>query len=252
MATTEFDEKPRVITPRNSRRNEIVAILLLAVGLLLTLCLVSAAFYPGDPSWNSAGQAETRNWAGAIGANVAAGLLQSIGLAAYLLPLLLLAAAWRRFKTRSFRAPFYRLLGLVILTLAAAALLSISNLRPLFRFQCSAGRIGGNADLARVGKRPQHRRRDGSADRTRRHRSAAGDELLLYRPLRKTCQPLRGAVCLNWKLTQRGFAPGERPVASVRASAKRQRALLKAEVGGPRCAEGHARVESGKNGLLNS
>ena len=56
MATTEFEEKPRVITPRNSRRNEIVAILLFAVGLLLTLCLVSAAFYPSDPSWNSAGQ----------------------------------------------------------------------------------------------------------------------------------------------------------------------------------------------------
>ena len=72
---TEFEEKPRIITPRNSRRNEILAILLLAVGLLLTLCLVSAAFYPNDPSWNSAGQTETRNWAGAIGANVAALLI---------------------------------------------------------------------------------------------------------------------------------------------------------------------------------
>ncbi|MGH9932749.1 MAG: DNA translocase FtsK 4TM domain-containing protein, partial [Pyrinomonadaceae bacterium] len=106
MATTEFEEKkPRVITPRNSRRNEIVAILLLAVSLLLTLCLVSAAFYPNDPSWNSAGQTETHNWAGAIGANVAAFLFQTIGLAAFLLPFLLLAAAWRRFKTLSFRAP---------------------------------------------------------------------------------------------------------------------------------------------------
>src|ERR671913_2517118 len=112
MATTEFEDKPRVITPRNSRLNEILAILLLAVGLLLALCLVSAAFYPNDPSWNSAGQTETRNWAGAVGANVAAFLFQSIGLAAYLLPCLLLAAAWRRFKTRSFRAPFSRLLGI--------------------------------------------------------------------------------------------------------------------------------------------
>ncbi len=107
------------------------------------LCLVSAAFYPSDPSWNSAGQAETRNWAGAIGANVAALLFQSIGLAAYLLPCLLLAAAWRRFKTRSFRAPFYRLLGLVILTLAASALLSISNLRPLFDSSMQPGGLVG-------------------------------------------------------------------------------------------------------------
>ncbi len=144
MATTEFEEKPpRIITPRNSRRNEIVAILLLAVGLLLSLCLISAAFYPGDPSWNSAGQNETRNWTGAIGANVAAFLFQFVGLAAYLLPCLLLAAAWRRFKTRTFRAPIYRLFGLIILTLAAAALLSIANLQPIFDSSVQPGGMVG-------------------------------------------------------------------------------------------------------------
>jgi DNA segregation ATPase FtsK/SpoIIIE-like protein len=143
MATTEFEEKPRIITPRNSRRNEIVAILLLAVGLLLTLCLVSAAFYPSDPSWNSVGQAETHNWAGTIGAYVSAALFQSIGIAAYLLPFLLLAAAWRRFKTRSFRAPLSRLLGLILLTLAAAALLSISNIHPIFDSTVQPGGMVG-------------------------------------------------------------------------------------------------------------
>ena len=143
MATTEFEDKPRVITPRNSRLNEIVAISLLAVGLLLTLCLVSAAFYPNDPSWNSAGQAETRNWAGAIGANVAAFLFQSIGLAAYLLPVLLFGAAWRRFRARSIRAPLSRLLGLVVLTLATAALLSISGIQPIFDGSVQPGGLIG-------------------------------------------------------------------------------------------------------------
>ena len=143
MATTEFEEQSRIITPRNSRRNEILAILLLAVGLLLALCLVSAAFYPNDPSWNSIGQTETHNWAGAIGANVAALLFQSIGLAAYLLPLLFLAAAWRRFKTLSFRAPFSRLLGVVLLTLAAASLLSISDIQPIFDSSVQPGGLVG-------------------------------------------------------------------------------------------------------------
>jgi DNA segregation ATPase FtsK/SpoIIIE, S-DNA-T family len=143
MATTEFEEKPRVITPRNSRWNEIVAIALFALGLLLSLCLVSAAFYPSDPSWNSVGQTETHNWAGAIGAYVSAALFQSIGLAAYLLPCLLLAAAWRRFRTRSFRAPWLRLLGLILLTLAAAALLSISNIRPIFDASVQPGGLAG-------------------------------------------------------------------------------------------------------------
>jgi len=93
MATTQIEEKPRILTPRVGRRSEILAILLLAVGLLLALCLISAAFYPNDPSWNSVGQSETHNWAGTIGANVAATVFQFIGLAGYLLPLLLFAAA---------------------------------------------------------------------------------------------------------------------------------------------------------------
>src|ERR1700730_10651837 len=120
MATTQIETKPRVITPRASRRNEILAILLLAVGLLLLLCLISAAFYPNDPSWNSAGQTETHNWAGAIGASVAGALFQSIGLAAYLLPVLFLGASWRRFRSRSIQAPVFRLLGLITLVLAAS------------------------------------------------------------------------------------------------------------------------------------
>src|SRR5918911_1867189 len=99
--TTQIEEKPRVIIPRASRGNEILAILFIALGLLLALCLVSAAFYPNDPSWNSAGATQTQNWAGSIGANVAATGFQFIGLAAYLLPLLLFAAAWRRFRPSS-------------------------------------------------------------------------------------------------------------------------------------------------------
>jgi DNA segregation ATPase FtsK/SpoIIIE, S-DNA-T family len=143
MATMQIEEKVRIITPRNSRRNEIVAILLLALGLLLALSLISAAFYPNDPSWNSAGQTDTHNWAGAIGANVAAALLQSIGLAAYLLPLLLCAASWRRFRTRGVHTSLHRLLGIVILVLAASSLLSIFKLHPLFDSSVQQGGLVG-------------------------------------------------------------------------------------------------------------
>jgi DNA segregation ATPase FtsK/SpoIIIE, S-DNA-T family len=143
MATSHIEEKPRIVTPRNTRRNEIIAILLLALGLLLALCLISAAFYPNDPSWNSAGQGETHNLTGTIGANVAAALFQFVGLAAYLLPLLLFAAAWRRFRTRSIRAPLSRVMGLVVLVLAASALLSISRLHPLFDQSVPPGGLAG-------------------------------------------------------------------------------------------------------------
>ena len=143
MATTQIEEKPRLITPRIGRRNEILAILLLAVGLLLALCLVSAAFYPNDPSWNSVGLNETQNWAGSIGANVAATVFQFIGIAGYLLPLLLFAAAWRRFRTTSIQSPFTRIIGLIVLVVAAAALLSISQLRPVFDSSVRPGGLLG-------------------------------------------------------------------------------------------------------------
>jgi S-DNA-T family DNA segregation ATPase FtsK/SpoIIIE len=149
MATTQIEEKPRIITPRNTRRNEIIAILLFALGLLLALCLVSAPFYPNDPSFNLAGPSETHNLAGTIGANVATALFQFVGLAAYLLPALLFAAAWRRFRTRSMRAPLSGIVGLAMLVLAASALLAISNLHPLFDKSVPPGGMAG-ALLSRV------------------------------------------------------------------------------------------------------
>src|SRR5712691_1882998 len=132
---------------RNTRANEIVAIALIALALLVGLCL--ASYNPNDPSWNAAGEASARNWIGAVGANVAAALLQTIGLAAYLLPFLLLAAAWRRFRSRRINAPVTRLAGLILLVLASAALLTLANIRPFFDASFNAGGLAG-AVIARA------------------------------------------------------------------------------------------------------
>jgi DNA segregation ATPase FtsK/SpoIIIE, S-DNA-T family len=132
---------------RNSRVNEIVAIALVAVALLLGLCL--ASYNPNDPSWNAAGEAAARNWVGTIGANVAAALFQAIGLAAYLLPFLILAAAWRRFRSRTINAPLSRLVGLILLVLSSSALLSLTNVRPFFDASFNAGGLAG-AMIARL------------------------------------------------------------------------------------------------------
>jgi DNA segregation ATPase FtsK/SpoIIIE, S-DNA-T family len=143
MATTQTDTRARQLPlpqqqqPRNSRRNEIVAIALFALGMLLTLCLVF--FNPNDPSLNSAGQQETRNLIGPVGAYVSDVMLQSVGLASYLLPLLLLLAAWRRFRTRRIHAPVSRIIGLVTLLLAASAILALVSLPLLFDGRVSAG-----------------------------------------------------------------------------------------------------------------
>src|SRR6267142_3719467 len=131
----------------NSRLNEIVAIALIALALLLGLCL--ASYHPDDPSWNAAGETGAHNWIGAVGANVSAGLFQAIGLAAYLLPFLLLAAAWRRFRWRRINAPLSRVTGLLVLVLSASALLSLANIRPLFDASVNACGLAG-AIIARA------------------------------------------------------------------------------------------------------
>src|SRR5437870_7092487 len=126
---------------RNTRANEIIAIALIALALLLGLCL--ASYHPDDPSWNAAGETGAHNWIGAVGANVSAGLFQAIGLAGYLLPFLLLAAAWRRFRSRRINAPVSRLAGLVVLVLSSSALLSLANIRPFFDASVNAGGLAG-------------------------------------------------------------------------------------------------------------
>ena len=126
---------------RNTRVNEIIAIGLVALALLLGLCL--ASYNPNDPSWNAAGETSARNWVGVVGANVAAGLFQTIGLAGYLLPFLIIAAAWRRFRSLRINAPISRLGGLLMLVLASAALLSLANIKPFFDASFNAGGLVG-------------------------------------------------------------------------------------------------------------
>jgi S-DNA-T family DNA segregation ATPase FtsK/SpoIIIE len=134
----EVENQP---APRNTRLNEIVAIGLVALGLLLFLCLFS--YSPNDPSWNAAGESGAHNWIGTIGANVAAALFQSIGLAAYLLPFLFLAAAWRRFRSHRINAPVSRIVGLIVLVLSSSALLALAHLRPFFDASFNAGGLAG-------------------------------------------------------------------------------------------------------------
>src|SRR5947207_11667720 len=126
---------------RNTRVNEIIAIGLVALALLLGLCL--ASYNPNDSSWNAAGETGAHNWIGVVGANLAAALFQSIGLAAYLIPFLIIAGAWRRFRSRRINAPVSRLVGLIVLVLSSAALLSLANIKPFFDASFNAGGLVG-------------------------------------------------------------------------------------------------------------
>lgn len=62
-------------------------------GCALALALLS--YHPGDPSMNAATETATRNWLGTSGASMADILMQTMGLAAWILPATLLAWGWR-------------------------------------------------------------------------------------------------------------------------------------------------------------
>jgi S-DNA-T family DNA segregation ATPase FtsK/SpoIIIE len=145
MATAQIEARMKAtgggIAPRNTRRNEIIAVAMFAVSLLMTLCLVT--YNPNDPSWVATGATGARNWTGSVGANVAAALFQSFGLAAALLPILLVAASWRRFRTRRIHAPLSRVIGLAALTIASASLLALFVAEPLFDRSFNAGGFVG-------------------------------------------------------------------------------------------------------------
>ncbi|HEX6625456.1 MAG TPA: DNA translocase FtsK 4TM domain-containing protein [Pyrinomonadaceae bacterium] len=127
---------PGGVGPRRSRRGEIVTVVLVAASALLALCLVS--YSPNDASWSAAGGDGASNLIGAVGANVAAALFQSFGLAACMLPLLLAAAAWRRIN-----APLSRVAGLLTITLAAASLCALFITSPIADRSFNAGGFVG-------------------------------------------------------------------------------------------------------------
>ncbi|MBV9957347.1 MAG: DNA translocase FtsK 4TM domain-containing protein, partial [Acidobacteria bacterium] len=143
MATTQTEVRGKTVATKNTRRNEIIAIALFALSVLLTLCMIPFSYDPNDPSWNSSASGTVHNWIGIIGSNIAEFFFQLFGLAAYLLPLLLFAAAWRRFRTKHIHAPLFRVVGLVTLLLAASALLQVFGAPKPFDGKFESGGLAG-------------------------------------------------------------------------------------------------------------
>jgi len=118
-----------VATPTQNRRlNELIGLVVLVGAGLLLLAL--ASYTPSDPSLNTVGVYATgrpaHNWTGMIGAYLSDAMLQTIGIAAFFLPLVLgrLGVCWMR--SRPAGSPVAKSLGLgmwVIFGPAAIALL---------------------------------------------------------------------------------------------------------------------------------
>jgi S-DNA-T family DNA segregation ATPase FtsK/SpoIIIE len=122
---TELKEK-RIVTKTHSRSNEIIAVVLLALAILIFLCLATSS--PNDSSFNTISSQKTQNWIGPVGANFAAFLTSIIGLTAYFLPVLLILIAWRFFRFKHLPFSISRFTGYILF------IVSVSSLAKLFGF----------------------------------------------------------------------------------------------------------------------
>ena len=134
-----------ILTPGVNRRlNELVGFLLLVAALLVALSLVS--YSPLDPSLNTAGPPQVppaHNWIGVVGAHLADALLQALGYVAFLLPLLLLAAAWQWFRSQAMAAPLAKAAGVLLLLLSLTSLLGLLSDLPRVHGLMPAGGLLG-------------------------------------------------------------------------------------------------------------
>ncbi|HEX4810819.1 MAG TPA: DNA translocase FtsK [Bryobacteraceae bacterium] len=105
---------------RHLRLNEAVGFLLLLAGLAVALGL--ASFTPADPSWDTAASAvRTHNLLGAFGATASDLLLQTFGLSAYFLPVLIWILGWKWVRSSPVHNPWIRIAGSLALWFSLSA-----------------------------------------------------------------------------------------------------------------------------------
>ena len=110
---------------KNRLQREIWGVVICLLALLITLSLVS--YEPSDRSLNTpSGAINTHNWGGFIGAFLADLLLQSLGMTAYLIPVLLCLAAIRMFRTNYTGIQLTKALAYAVLLLSLGVILSVA------------------------------------------------------------------------------------------------------------------------------
>ncbi len=124
------------------RLNEAAGLVWLAAATVVTLSLVS--YNPHDPSLNTAaGSRSPQNWIGPAGALLADFLLQGFGLGAFLVPLALVALAWKWLRSKPIEAPWAKTIGALLLLSSSCTALALAPGWRLFSGAITAGGVWG-------------------------------------------------------------------------------------------------------------
>jgi S-DNA-T family DNA segregation ATPase FtsK/SpoIIIE len=118
----------RLFVPTQSKRlNELIGIVLIATAVLMLLAL--ASYSPLDRSLDTAANPPigrpAQNWIGLVGAYSADLMLQAMGVAAFLLPVMLIFLSLRWMRSRTVENPVVKAAGAVGLMAFASALLAL-------------------------------------------------------------------------------------------------------------------------------
>jgi S-DNA-T family DNA segregation ATPase FtsK/SpoIIIE len=110
-----------------SRLNEAVAVVFLAIGLFLIFSF--ASYQPFDPSWNTSTGATVKavNLTGNVGAILSDFFLQSMGVGAYALPLLMFLMGWQWVRSEAISSPTVKMIGAAVLLAATCTLLGMPS-----------------------------------------------------------------------------------------------------------------------------
>jgi len=116
--------------PGGKLLKEIIGLVLLVLGIVVTLALLS--YDAQDPSWSHAGrQVTVHNWIGPAGAKLAGELFQTFGWAALLVPLALFALAWWRVQAVQGTVASWlsglKTFGLLLLLISLTGLLAVAE-----------------------------------------------------------------------------------------------------------------------------
>src|SRR5215471_5651247 len=100
--------------------NEVLRIILVVIGLLILLSLFG--YHSTDPSIDVATGSDQHNWIGIVGAIIASVLFQFLGLAAFLLPVIVGLGGWFILKSHGLRIPLLKAICFLVLMCSVTAL----------------------------------------------------------------------------------------------------------------------------------
>ncbi|MEP7340004.1 MAG: DNA translocase FtsK [Acidobacteriota bacterium] len=129
-------ETPPNPVRKNSPWNEVMGLLLIFTGFVMSLALLS--YHAEDRSWASTGApGRTKNWAGPIGAHIASALYQSLGLAGWLVPAVFFTMGWWQWRDTRPDTTKAELVGIFLIIISITGFLTLIPIDP------SSFRLGG-------------------------------------------------------------------------------------------------------------